>query len=46
LTAASVALLFSGAAFGGDVIQTPGPGILALVAAGVVGAIVIARLRK
>jgi len=46
LAGTSVAILFSGAAFGGGVINAPGPGIFVLVAAGVVGAIVIARLRK
>ncbi len=46
LAGTSVAALFSGAAFGGDVVAAPGPGIFALIAAGVVGAIVIARLRK
>lgn len=46
---AAALLLASNAAFAGipiPPINLPGPGVLALVAVGVVGAIVIARLRK
>lgn len=48
LTAASMAVLYSGMVFAGDDIPAavPAPGILALVAAAVVGAIAVARLRK
>lgn len=49
LTAASVAVLYSGIAFAGvepPPAAVPAPGILALVAAAVVGAIAVARLRK
>ncbi len=49
LTAVSVAVLYSGMVFaGGDPPPgvVPAPGILALVAAAVVGAIAVARLRK
>ncbi len=48
LAAASVAVLYSGMVFAGEDIPgtVPAPGILALVAAGIVGAIAVARLRK
>lgn len=48
LAAASVAVLYSGMVFAGDDIPgtVPAPGILALVAAAIVGAIAVARLRK
>lgn len=46
LSVAALSLLASNAVFAGGNGTTPGPGVLALIAAGVVGAIVIARLRK
>lgn len=48
LTAVSVAVLYSGIVFAGEGEPgtVPAPGILALVAAAVVGAIAVARLRK
>lgn len=49
LAATSMAVLYSGMVFAGseDIPGTvPAPGILALVAAAVVGAIAVARLRK
>ena len=49
LTAVSVAVLYSGIIFAGEESipgTVPAPGILALVAAAVVGAIAVARLRK
>jgi len=47
LTAASVAVLYSGMVFAGGIPGTvPAPGIFALVAAGIVGAIAVARFRK
>jgi hypothetical protein len=46
LTTAACALLASGVALAGNGTTAPGPGILGLVAIGVVGAIAIARWRK
>ncbi len=46
LTIAACTLLASHVALAGVTNQAPGPGILGLVAIGVVGAIAIARLRK
>jgi hypothetical protein len=46
LSVAASSLLVSNAAFAGVTQAAPGPAVLGLIAAGVVGAIVIARLRK